>query len=109
MNKAFQFVLLAILFIAIKSEFELCQKGNTTGADVDSCRIRSTSVNYTHCCFMESTSYTGCKQLTDDEYENIKNYVKFLKNKNDKVKIKCSGDFKSLALFSLVSLLVLLF
>ena len=109
MNKAFQFILLAILFIAIKSDFDYCERGNTSSVDSDYCRILSTGQNHTHCCYMESTRYTGCKQLTDDEYENIKRYVKFLKNTNDKVKIKCSGEFKSLTLFSLVSLFALLF
>ena len=109
MNKAFQFILFAILFIAIKSDFDMCEEGNTSSADADYCRIRSTNQNHTHCCYIESTTKTGCKELTDDEYENIKRYVKFLKNSNDKVKIKCSGEFKSLTLFSLLSLFVLLF
>ena len=109
MKKAFQIVMLAILLITIKSEFDLCEHARDAEIDEDLCRFRSTSEDYTHCCYMELDGTGYCRQITDDAYDNIKRYKDYLKNTYDKVKIKCSSEFKSLTLFSLLSLIALIF
>ena len=109
MKKAFQIVMLAILLITIKSEFDLCEHAGGAEIDEDLCRLRTTDPDYTHCCYMELDGTGYCKQITDDAYDNIKRYKDYLKNKYNKVKIKCSSEFKSLTLFSLFSLIALIF
>ena len=109
MNKVFQIVLLAILLITIKSEFDICEEARNNDISEDLCRIRTTQVDYTHCCYVELNGNASCRQISDDAYENIKRYKEYLKNTYDDVKIKCSSEFKSLALFSLFSLIALLF
>ena len=109
MKKAFQIVMLAILLITIKSGFDKCQDARKDEIDEDLCRLRTTDQDYTHCCYMELDGTGYCKQITDDAYDNIKRYKDYLKNTYNKVKIKCSSEFKSLTLFSLFSLIALIF
>ena len=42
-----------------------------------------------------------CRQLSDDQYENVKRYKDFLKSQgNTDIKIKCSGEFLAYSLFA---------
>ena len=108
MNKAYLFILLAIMFVCVKNEFGMCEYGPTDSVSVEGCRVRSTSKDKTHCCYAELDDYGQCKQLSDDEYDNIKRYKTYLKNKYNHVKIKCSSEVLSLFnLFLLFALLAL--
>jgi len=113
MNKAFFIILVALTIIAVKSEFDLCQdfsfdKLGTTDTDylADYCRVLSTSVDKTHCCYVEDDNGQSCQEISDDAYENIKRYKKFKKNTSSHFKIKCSSEYLS---YSLLALLALLF
>ena len=110
MNKTFLFVIFAVLFVTIKSEFANCKDDNwhPNEASEDYCRILTTGTDKTHCCFMDLDGNKKCGEISDDEYENIKNYKKYLKNNYKKVKIKCSGEFTRLSLIHLISLVFLL-
>ncbi len=106
MNKVVPIVILALSFIAVKSEFGSCTSASSPSED--NCRILSTSTDKTHCCYIELNGGNGtCKELSDDAYENIKRYKDYLKNSYEKVKIKCSSEFNSLTLISLFSLLAI--
>ena len=106
MNKVVPIVILVLSFIAVKSEFSSCN--TVSNPSVDNCRIRTTSTDKTHCCYMELNSTNGtCREISDDAYENIKSYKKYLENSYSKVKIKCSSEFNSLTLVTLFSLLAI--
>ena len=65
-----------------------------------------TTENYTHCCYVEMNGGGKCRQLSDDQYENVKRYKDFLKSQgNTDIKIKCAGEFLAYSLFALLALL----
>ncbi len=104
MKTYLQIALLAIFILGING-VEVCN--DIQGNDEDVCRVYPTQENYTHCCFIESEAYTGCRALTDDQYENIKRYKKYMKQLNGygNIKIKCSGEFLTYSFFALLALL----
>ena len=114
MNKAFFIILVALTIIAVNSEFHLCQDfkfdvvgSNDTDDLADYCRILSTSLDKTHCCYIEDDNGAYCGEISDDAYENIKRFKKFKKNTfTEHYKIKCSSEYLS---YSLLALLALLF
>ena len=123
MKKAFLIILVALSIITVNSEFHLCQDYNflqNLGVDaeaadtddlVDYCRVLSTSVDKTHCCYVKETDSEGnknysCREISDDAYENIKRYKKFMKNTRSKFKIKCGSEYLSYSLLALLALLL---
>ena len=113
MDKTFFVVLLAIIFISIKSEFDLCsdiksfpEGVNSEGDKEDYCMIFSTDGDNTHCCYFRTKELGEmCKQITDDAYENIKRYKVYLKNTYTNVKIKCASGHLTFSVFALLALL----
>ena len=113
MDKTFFVVLLAIIFISIKSEFDLCstitsfpEGVNSEGDKEDYCMIFSTGEDNTHCCYFRSDNLGEmCKEITDDAYENIKRYKDFLKNTDANIKIKCASGYLTFSVFALLALL----
>ena len=105
MKAYLQIILLAIFILGING-VDVCD--DIEGNDEDVCRMYPTQEDYTHCCYFQSDGYTGCKALTDDEYENIKRYKKYMKETHENygnLKIKCSGEFLAYSLFALLALL----
>ena len=113
MDKTFFVVLLAIIFISIKSEFDLCsgvtsfpEGVNSEGDKEDYCLIFSTEGDNTHCCYFRADNLgERCKEITDDAYENIKRYKDYLKNTYNNVKIKCASGYLTFSVFALLALL----
>lgn len=77
--------------------------------DEDLCILLGTSEDRTHCCYYtDSSSDSGkCIQITDDQYENIVRFKKFLRDESgdDKIDIDCSSKFLSFSLFVVFALL----
>ena len=77
--------------------------------DEDLCILLGTSEDRTHCCYYtDSSDYSGkCIQITDDQYENIVRFKKFLRDESgdDKIDIDCSSKFLSFSLFVVFALL----
>ena len=75
----------------------------------EACILLGTSEDRTHCCYYtDSSSDTGkCIQITDDQYENIVRFKKFLRDESgdDKIDIDCSSKFLSFSLFVVFALL----
>ena len=112
MDKTFFVVLLAIIFISIKSEFDLCSGVtsfpdgvNSEGDKEDYCLIFSTEGDNTHYGYFITELGERCKEITDDAYENIKRYKDYLKNTYTKVKIKCASGYLTFSVFALLALL----
>ena len=113
MDKTFFVVLLAIIFISIKSEFDLCsgvtsfpEGVNSEGDKEDYCLIFSTEGDNTHCCYFRSKNLgESCREISDDAYENIKRYKDFLKNSDTNIKIKCASGYLTFSVFALLALL----
>ena len=75
----------------------------------DYCSALKTTGDYTHCCLFESeNNIFDCYQITDDQYENIGRFKKYLRDQtgDDDIGIDCSSRFIS---FSLLAVLALLF
>ena len=74
----------------------------------DYCAFLKTTGDYTHCCLFEFSNGQGCYQITDDQYENIGRFKKYIRDQSgdDDIGIECSSRFVS---FSLLAVLALLF
>ena len=74
----------------------------------DYCSFLKTSGDFTHCCLFEFSNGAACYQITDDQYENIGRFKKYLRDQgnDDDLGIECSSRFIS---FSLLAVLALLF
>ena len=75
----------------------------------DYCSSLKTTGDNTHCCYFESENgINDCYQITDDQYENIGRFKKYLRDQtgDDDIGIDCSSRFIS---FSLLAVLALLF
>ena len=105
MKAYLKIALLVIFIIGINGDVTLCE--NVKGEDEDTCILYPTSENYTHCCYVELNDDKRCRQLSDDQYENVKRYKDFLKSQGyTDIKIKCVGEFLT---YSLLVLLALMF
>ena len=117
MNKLILFGLLALLFNSINGDIA-CGRWmdyfsyQNLEDDEDVCSMLvPTGTGNTHCCYMEtsdqSNQVNGCVELTDDEYENIGRYIKYLESRGNDydVDINCSSKFLSLSLFAVAALL----
>ena len=106
MKAYLQIALLDIFIIGINS-VDVCGQFTPTNPDEDYCRMFPTPVNYTHCCYFKTDNLEGCQPITDDQYENIKRYKKYMKQEPNyaNFKIKCSGEFLTYSLFALLALL----
>ena len=73
----------------------------------EACILLGTSEDRTHCCYYTDTSVSKCIQITDDQYENIVRFKKFLRDESgdDKIDIDCSSKFLSFSLFVVFALL----
>ena len=74
----------------------------------DYCSSRKTNGNYTHCCLFEDTNGNyGCRGITDDEYENIVRFKKYLRDQvgDDSIRVDCSSRFISISLLAVLALL----
>ena len=113
MNKAFTFILFTLCIIYIKSDFRQCEHyggsfpKEDTDYRIDFCHVRSNTQDKTHCCYFRSDAHPDgiCKEITDDQYENIKRYKTFLKNSDGNIKIQCSSKYLAYSLFVLLALL----
>ena len=77
----------------------------------DYCSSLKTSIDdATHCCYFDFANDAGCFQITDDQYENVVRFKKYLRDQagdqDDEFGIDCSSRFIS---FSLLFVLALLF
>ena len=75
--------------------------------DEDLCILLGTSEDRTHCCYYTDASESKCIQITDDQYENIVNFKKFLRDESgdSDINIDCSSKFLSFSLFVVFALL----
>ena len=117
-------ILLALLYlcinfingkVSIPAQFNIdCQ--NTTmkylaevmdEVDEDLCILLGTSEDRTHCCYYTDASESKCIQITDDQYENIVRFKKFLRDESgdSDININCSSKFLSFSLFVVFALL----
>ena len=71
------------------------------------CILLGTSEDRTHCCYYTDTSVSKCIQITDDQYENIVRFKKFLRDESgdSDINIDCSSKFLSFSLFVVFALL----
>ncbi len=111
MKKLFLLLLSVLLFVEISSQ-TLCEEVADAESS-DDCRMHPTNIDNVHCCYVpDEDEDSKCWELTDDEYENIKRYIKFAKHyySMDKLRIKCSANIlSSSSLLILISLIGLLF
>ena len=116
MNKRILFGLLALLFVSIKGTMPDCDKedevkefASSHGEEMDGdfCSLFSTSGTKTHCCYIKKGAKAGnCIGITDDEYENIKRYKKYVRGQGDEdFSIDCASKFISISLLAALALL----
>ena len=105
MKAYLQIALLAIFIIGLNG-VNVCE--SIHGENEDVCRVYPTEINYSHCCYFTSDYQSGCMQITDDQYENIKRFKNYMKQNEtyySNFKIKCSGELLTYSLFVLLALL----
>ena len=125
MSKLTLFLLLALTIQFLKADLKVddnltlmsCPNITIDGAtpaqlllelEEDYCASLKTTDDYTHCCYFEDGNYVDCIQITDDQYENIGRFKKYLRDHTpyEDLGIDCSSRFIS---FSLLAVLALLF
>ena len=80
-------------------------------SDEEYCQMLKIGGEITHCCYVDGGNYEGrCIGLTDDQYENIVRYKKYIRDNDenaggDDFGIDCSSKFISLSLFAVFALL----
>ena len=109
MNKLLLFGLLALLInsVAPLDCVNWNQVVTLDDLDEDHCAMLTPPSDYTHCCLFEiGDKKVGCQGVTDDEYENIGRYKKYLEDRYDTdYDIDCSSKFVTFSLFALLALL----
>ena len=125
MSKLTLFLLLALTIQVLKADLKVndqmtlktCHEITIDGyqpaalieeLEEDYCSSLKTNGDYTHCCLFEFSNGQGCYQITDDQYENIGRFKKYIRDQSgdDDIGIECSSRFVS---FSLLAVLALLF
>ena len=125
MSKLTLFLLLALTIQVLKADLKVnnqmilqtCHEITIDGVkpaalieelEEDYCSSLKTNGDYTHCCLFEFSSTSACYQITDDQYENIGRFKKYLRDQlgDEDLGIECSSRFIS---FSLLAVLALLF
>ena len=93
-------------------DFEEKYKGLADSDDYEEiCSIFKITGDFTHCCFVKETKNdtisSRCVQITDDQYENIKKFKKYIidENGDDDFEIDCSSKFVALSLFAVLAIL----
>ena len=115
MNKLILLGLLAFFLTAINGEYycddwkTLYSSSNLEDLEGEDCAMLTpTGQGMTHCCLFEiGEGNRTCREISDDMYENIGRYVKWVEDQHDitDVEIDCSSKFLSLSLFVIFALL----
>ena len=80
-----------------ESEGEYCSKMGVNGDCGDCVR----------CCMIGSSNGANCYGITDDEYENVVRFKKYLRDQveDDSIRVDCSSRFISISLLAVLALL----
>ena len=116
MNKLTLLGLLALFIAFINCDYDCGDLKNTVVKvpeeyDEEYCQMLKIGGEITHCCYVDGGNYEGqCIGLTDDQYENIVRYKKYIRDNDenaggDDFGIDCSSKFISLSLFAVFALL----
>ena len=113
MDKLISLVLIALIANIVNgemlcSDYQIASKYPDLEFDEDFCSILVPTDGYTHCCYVEiNDSPSGCLQLKDDQYENIKRYIDQLEaiDSSADIKIDCSSKYLTISLFAVFALL----
>ena len=120
MNKLSLFLFLALIAVVINEEkyydkcndLEILPEALVTYLDDiegDYCASLKTTGEYTHCCMFEYANGTKvCGAITDDKYENIGRFKKYMRGDvgDDEINIDCSSRFISFSLLVALALLL---
>ena len=120
MNKISLFLFLALITFVINATkyygdctaLEILPEALLTYLDEiegDYCASLKTTGEYTHCCMFEySNGNKTCGSITDDQYENIGRFKKYMRDDvgDDDIGIDCSSRFISFSLLVALALLL---
>ena len=116
--KPFTFLLLCSLIIFINSKD--CDDQETASSSND-CKDLNVTKTGNHCCYLKVKGEIGgvsgetntCEEITDSDYQNIKDYINAQKKagemfgaKYKEYKIDCNSSFLTISLFSLLLFLL---
>ena len=123
MNKLIVLGLLAIIINSINATYTFTRCVNFDDEDKeelqslvdddfeDACALLKTEGDFTHCCYVKESTNSSivadCVQITDDQYENIKNFKKYIidENGDDDFEIDCSSRFLAISLLAVLAFL----
>ncbi len=120
MNKISLFLFLALITFVINAtkyygdctDLEILPQALAAYLDEiegDFCASLKTTGEYTHCCMFEfSNGNKTCGSITDDQYENIGRFKKYMRDDvgDDDIGIDCSSRFISFSLLVALALLL---
>ena len=98
------FMIMAILLLSCVNS--KCQ-GKEEASSVKDCKGKTLEEGYKYCCYVDAgDDGKTCLALTQDDYDNIKDYIKKIEEDNVKIKnLDCKSNYLK---FCLISLLVIL-
>ena len=70
-------------------------------------KISPNCIDCAHCCMIGSSNGANCYGITDDEYENVVRFKKYLRDQveDDSIRVDCSSRFISISLLAVLALL----
>ena len=97
------FMIMAILLLSCVNS----KCGEKKANSVKDCKGETPEEGYKYCCYVDAgDDGKACLALTQDDYDNIKDYIKKIEEDNVKVKsLDCKSNYLK---FCLISLLVIL-
>jgi hypothetical protein len=109
MNKIYRLVILLVSLINILCTPTTCIEANPSKKST--CHDKTVANSGEYCCYYKAKANgvtgTSCFELTKDQKDKIKDFIKEIEKTGVKVKsLDCKSSFMQLGLFSLIFLLL---
>jgi len=109
MKKIYLLIILLVSLINIQYSSSACIEANPSGKST--CHDKTVANSGSYCCYYKAKANgetaTACIELTKDQKDNIKDYIKQLEKSGGSVKsLDCKSSFIQFGLFSLIILLL---
>jgi len=109
MNKIYHLVILLVFLLNIQLSASTCVEANPSKKST--CHDKTVANSGSYCCYYKAkasgVSGTSCIELTKDQKDNIKDFIKeFEKSGVDVKSLDCKSSFIEFGLFSLIFLLL---
>ena len=109
MKNIYHLICLLVLLLNIQYSSPICAEANPSGKST--CHDKTVANSGSYCCYYKAKANgatgTVCLELTKEQKDNIKDYIKQIEKAGADVKsLDCKSSFIQFGLFSLIILLL---